>query len=432
MVGIYDEFNSKWFLNIGSALLITQAFMLVLPHIFVILEAIGVCVERCLDRRCTFDTKNTSKIIQSDYEDLYTGPYEVLEVRYGQVMATIFVTLTFCSGIPLLLPLTFGILFVQYWVDKFLVFQYYRKTTYFTKKLSAFVVSMMPIAIIFHYVFAGMLFSNPFMFKTEPIEWFGNDWSQYFNNKRMGQRHMVVWFVFALLNALLFIFEEFFVELWDFVVNGGIVRCAQFCAKCRGLEYDEVDHNAQGFVLADDILMEISFGQLYKRYKACGLNLTRYKQQMNKGVYEPIEVKLYIEPYIKILERNYKNLRASVLEQVKAHEDVLADMYEVEQMFDEQKINALFEIYSKAADKENAERGEYKSMLDDSMFGGMMNEIQSYDYLDNEKYTRIQKLLKIMQETFGYDDFVGDGYKASMQASKPEGDITQGEISNRG
>ena len=95
-------------------------------------------------------------------------------------------------------------------------------------------------------------------------------------------------------------------------------------------------------------------------------------------------------------------------------------MYEVDMMEDEQKIAALFEIYSKAADQENAEKAEYKSMLDDSMFGGMMNDIQSYDYLDNEKYMKIQKLLKIMQETFGYEDFVGDGYKASMQASKPE------------
>jgi len=94
-----------------------------------LIEAIGVGIERCMDRRCTFDTKNTSKIIQSDYEDLYTGPNEVLEVRYGQVMATIFVTMTFSAGIPLLYPLTFGILFVQYWIDKYLVFQYYRKTT---------------------------------------------------------------------------------------------------------------------------------------------------------------------------------------------------------------------------------------------------------------------------------------------------------------
>lgn len=226
LVGIYDEFNSQWFLNIGSALLITHAFMLVLPHIFVVLEACGVCVERCMDRRCTFDTKNTSKIIQSDYEDLYTGPNEVLEVRYGQVLATIFVTLTFCAGIPLLLPLTFGILFVQYWVDKFLVFQYYRKTAYFTKKLSAFVVSMLPIAIIIHYVFAGMVFSNPYMFRSEPIQWFGATESQYFNPQRLGQKHMVAWFILALFNFLLFIFEDFAVYNWNYFVVGGGVRCA--------------------------------------------------------------------------------------------------------------------------------------------------------------------------------------------------------------
>ena len=186
LVGIYNEFDSEWFLNIGSALLITQAFMLVLPHIFILFEAMGKCVERCLDRHCSCDKKKTSKIIQSDYEDLYTGPSEVLEVRYGQVMATIFVTLTFSAGIPLLLPLTLVILFVQYWVDKFLVFQYYRKTTHFTQKLSAFVVTMMPVAIIMHYLFAGMMFSNPYMLHSKPIKWFGNKDSRYFNDDRLG------------------------------------------------------------------------------------------------------------------------------------------------------------------------------------------------------------------------------------------------------
>lgn len=51
---------------------------------------------------------------------------------------------------------------------------------------------------------------------------------------------------------------------------------------------------------------------------------------MQKGVYEPIEVKLYIEPYIKILERNCQNLKDVVLEKVKDHDDVLQDMYEVD------------------------------------------------------------------------------------------------------
>lgn len=228
---------------------------------------------------------------------------------------------------------------------------------------------------------------------------------------------MVIWFFCGLANLLLFLFEKVIVDNWEYYVMGGWVRCAQCCAKMRGLDYDEVDHNAQGFVLADDLLMEVSYGQLYKRYKGAALDITRFKQQMQKGVYEPIEVKLYIEPYIKILERNYANIREQMVENMQIHEEVLAEFYEVDQMNDEQKFDALFEIYSKATDKDNAERAEYKSHLDDGMFGGLMNEIQSYDYLDNPKYKQMQKLLKIMQETFGYDDFVENAIAVSMKAT---------------
>jgi len=33
-----------------------------------------------------------------------------------------------------------------------------------------------------------------------------------------------------------------------------------------------------------------------------------------------------------------------------------------------------------------------------------MNEIGSYDYIDNEKYKRIENLLEIMKETFGFEN----------------------------
>lgn len=65
---------------------------------------------------------------------------------------------------------------------------------------------------------------------------------------------MVAFFILAIFNLLLFLFEGFAVYGWNYFVIGGCVRCAQMCAKCRGLDYDEVDLNAQGFVLADDLL----------------------------------------------------------------------------------------------------------------------------------------------------------------------------------
>lgn len=101
------------------------------------------------------------KIIQDDYENLYTGPYFILQVRYAQVLFTIFVTFTFSAGMPILYPINFIILFIQYWVDKWLVFNYYRLTPQFTKALSVFATSMLPGALVMHFGGALLMFSYP-------------------------------------------------------------------------------------------------------------------------------------------------------------------------------------------------------------------------------------------------------------------------------
>lgn len=72
---------------------------------------------------------------------------------------------------------------------------------------------------------------------------------------------------------------------------------------------------------------------------------------------------------------------------------------------DDQRVTALYNIYAKATDKNNAESKLYASKLNlAAMNGRVMNQIQSFEYLENEKYSRIEKLLLIMKETFGFED----------------------------
>jgi hypothetical protein len=61
------------------------------------------------------------------------------------------------------------------------------------------------------------------------------------------------------------------------------------------------------------------------------------------------------------------------------------------------------DIYDKAVDIENSEKQIYWDKLDKEMHGRIMNEYKSYDLMDNEKYRRIEYLLSVMQETFGFD-----------------------------
>lgn len=80
---MYVEFDTEWYFGIGPIVIFAQACMLVFPHIFILFEAMGLGLIRCWDRKGSFNTKKTSKIIQDDYEKLYTGPEFVLEVRYA-------------------------------------------------------------------------------------------------------------------------------------------------------------------------------------------------------------------------------------------------------------------------------------------------------------------------------------------------------------
>jgi hypothetical protein len=96
------------------------------------------------------------------------------------------------------------------------------------------------------------------------------------------------------------------------------------------------------------------------------------------------------------------------MELVDAHQDVLPiedSVYANRELIDmgvEEKINALYELWDAGTNKDNAERDAYSGSLDKDMHGRIMSIYQTYDYLDNEKYKRIEQLLDIMQETFGF------------------------------
>lgn len=241
LVGPFDEFNSGWYLRIGTAIAFAQGAMVVFPHIFTLLQSIFLCLRRCADRRFSWNTKKTSKIIQTEYEDLYTGPEWILQVRYAQLLATIFTTFTYSPGMPALYALTFVIFFVQFWIDKWLVFNFYRKTPQFTKFLSGSVVRLLPLAVFVHALFGLIMFSYQAIFRSQVITpWVGN-YTQYFSKERLGQIHVAAFTIVNLLIVVLFTFEESIVYYWRKLAHSCTVRCGSCFAKMNGKEYEDAD-----------------------------------------------------------------------------------------------------------------------------------------------------------------------------------------------
>lgn len=123
-------------------------------------------------------------------------------------------------------------------------------------------------------------------------------------------------------------------------------------------------------------------------------------------MYTSEEIKNAIDPYLELLKRNENDIFDRCMELVELQQDGLEKFNDdFETMTDVQKIDALHDLYDKATNKENADKAKYIPHIDEKeMHGKVMNEIISYDLMDNEKYQRIEYLLTVMKETFGFDN----------------------------
>lgn len=127
MVGPFKDYDQRWYLVIGAPIVMVSVFLSVFPHIGVFLGSIKLNILRFYDRKWSSNKRITRQIIQKEYEELYTGPEFILQLRYSQILSQIFITLTFSPGLPILYLITFMSFIISYWVDKILILRYFKK-----------------------------------------------------------------------------------------------------------------------------------------------------------------------------------------------------------------------------------------------------------------------------------------------------------------
>ena len=73
----------------------------------------------------------TRKLMQQDYEDVNTGNEFMLEYRYSNILSILAVIFMYSSGMPILYVFGAFYFFSTYWIDKWLLFRYYKKPVMF-------------------------------------------------------------------------------------------------------------------------------------------------------------------------------------------------------------------------------------------------------------------------------------------------------------
>lgn len=168
-------------------------------------------------------TKRTSLAYsQRELNELYLGPNFFLSYRSAQLLMTLFVTMLYSAGLPALYPIACAMFATQYYVDKFLFFNYYRTPPSYSEKLSEWFVGSMSYAVIGHLAFATWMYSAKGIFwdgvtasdVSTAAVYFGlngniDDGSFDFTN-RLSQTHVLPLYITLLVILLLKVFSSCF------------------------------------------------------------------------------------------------------------------------------------------------------------------------------------------------------------------------------
>jgi hypothetical protein len=168
MDGQYEDFERGWYATVGTALCVTMCVNIIAP------QAMPLMKKQARVLYAWYRTSFTTISTQEELNELQEGPPFLIEDRYPAFLNTLFVTLLFSAGMPVLLPFAGLSFMICYMMDKMLLLRLYLKP-YFDEKVALLTARLMPIPLLAHLMFSFWMFgSNEGMFPahTFDIRWF--------------------------------------------------------------------------------------------------------------------------------------------------------------------------------------------------------------------------------------------------------------------
>ena len=164
---------------------------------------------------------------REEYLALYIGPEFDIGTRYSMILTTLFVTLVYSSGMPLLYVVCFFYFFILYWIDKLMILRFYKKPP----KTDIYIANLFNIIILFgmviHYAFGIWTYGNKNILTDNSnssldvvSSWIKNLFQSQKSSfsadivDRITQPHNVLCFVFMILIFLVFLWRVFFMDIF--------------------------------------------------------------------------------------------------------------------------------------------------------------------------------------------------------------------------
>ena len=121
----------------------------------------------------------------------------------------------FSTGMPILYPFAAVFFFLTYWFYKYLLINYYAKTTKFNEELPQFSTGLIKVGLIFHVLCGGVMVTNSDIMPPEQqfqvdnyLDEFENDSHQAFTARFFKNSHGYYYFTFIVMIIVFLILKN--------------------------------------------------------------------------------------------------------------------------------------------------------------------------------------------------------------------------------
>lgn len=159
--GPFSEITRGWYALVGVTLVTNMVINMFVPASVTIAKLFVTSLKRwCLRGRVAH---------QAELIELYTNPEFDIKVKYAQLLTTIFVTLIYGSGLPLLYFLASVFMMLQFWADKYNLLWGARRPPAYDTKMAKEAIDSMFYAIPLHCVLAILMFGQVCVFPSQDL-----------------------------------------------------------------------------------------------------------------------------------------------------------------------------------------------------------------------------------------------------------------------
>ena len=162
--GIYHDFNSNWFSQIGGLVLFSMLIMIVIPPLeYLLLYSLRWLIKAYDQSRCCcprgLPQKTRMKTIFG-YLNLYEGPHFDIEYQYTQVWIICFMCFTFGPMVPLIFILGFFGMLIEYATIRLRIAYSLKKFPSFDNKMNSALLKCLRLCPIIYCITSAWLYSN--------------------------------------------------------------------------------------------------------------------------------------------------------------------------------------------------------------------------------------------------------------------------------